>query len=325
MYNQIYISVIIPIYNEVETIPELYQRLKIALTHFTTYQLIFVDDGSSDGSFNLLKEYALCDNAVTIIKFSRNFGHHCAMSAGLDYAVGEHVVMMDGDLQDEPEAIPLLYKKLQEGYDVVYAERKNNKFSFFKKTTSKLFLKLLKWLLHEKIEVSTTVFRIMRKKVVDQIIQLHERQRYLTGIIGWVGFKQTSLEIEHAQRKYGITKYPLFKQIKLALDAICSFSDYPLRLITYCGLLLMGLSVMLTGFLIAQSFLFGLTVTKWFLLLAVILFTSGIQLTCLGVLGEYVGRIYVEVKKRPLYVVDDLINPKNTQSNHDRSYMKEQY
>lgn len=305
------ISIVIPICNEEETLPVLYTRLITSLrSDFAEmkYQLIFVDDGSTDLSQKILKEYASLDSGIQILCLSRNFGHMAAISAGLDYAVGDYVVMMDGDLQDCPEDIITLYNKLQEGYDVVYSQRLNKQFSWWRRWTSALFLKILKLLLNEPVEMSTTVFRIMRKKVAQEVIKLRESQRYVIGLIGWVGFKHTSVPVDHAARQYGQTKYNLLKLIQHAVDTICSFSTYPLKMITRLGFIFMAISLILSCIIIMRHIMYGSDVTGWSSIILSTLFMGGLQLFALGVFGEYMGRSYIELKRRPLYVVSEIIN-----------------
>ncbi len=305
------ISVVLPIYNEQDTIPELYERLSRSLTNdFPEFlqEIVFVDDGSRDQSPLLLRKLSETDSAVKSIIFSRNFGHHIAISAGLDYATGDYVVIMDSDLQDEPESIITLYTKLCQGYDVVYAQRMNKKFGLIKRLTSKFFLKCMTFLINEKIDINTTIFRIMTKQVVEEVRRIRENQRYVVGIIGWVGFKHISVPVEHGMRKYGETKYPFFKQVKLASNAIFSFSEYPLRLITFLGFAFTGISFCLAGSIVMRYFFNQTSVLGWTSLIATVLFMGGIQLCVLGIMGEYLGRLYIEVKKRPLYVVRDSFN-----------------
>lgn len=305
------ISIIAPIYNEQETIQELYSRLINALQKDFTefmYEIILVDDGSSDRSAYLLQKLSETDECLKSIIFSRNFGHHIAISAGLDHATGDYVVIMDGDLQDQPESIKVLYDKLQEGFDVVYAERLNKKFGFFKRACSSLFIRFMKSLMQEKIEINTTIFRIMTRQVVAEVKQLRENQRYLVGVIGWVGFKHTSVPVEHGIRKYGTTKYSFFKQLKLACNALFSFSEYPLRLITFLGFVFMCLSFILVSYLVVRYFFQSVSVQGWTSLIATVLFMGGVQLLVLGIMGEYLGRLYIEIKSRPLYVVRHFFN-----------------
>lgn len=303
------ISIVIPLFNEEETFPLLYDRLTTALeTDFKAFihEIIFINDGSTDQTASLLKHYALQDDRLVVINFSRNFGHMTAITAGLDYAQGDYIVMMDGDLQDRPEDIIFMYKKLHEGFDVVYSQRLNKKFSFFKRISSFLFMRVLTFLLNEDVEMNTTIFRIMRKCVVDEVKKMREGQRYVIGLIGWVGFKHTSIPLQHAAREKGITKYTFFKQVGLALDTICSFSTYPLRFLSRLGLILIVISFCLALFIIFRRVLYGASVVGWSSLIVTIIFFGGLQVFSLGILGEYLGRSYIELKRRPLYVVASL-------------------
>ncbi len=313
------ISVVLPLYNEAQTIPELYRRLSGALSKdFAEFEheMVFVDDGSKDRSPYLLQQLAETDDAVKSIIFSRNFGHHIAISAGLDYTTGDYVVVMDSDLQDEPESISKLYAKLEQGYDVVYAQRINKKFGFFKKLMSAFFIRFIKVLINENIEINTTIFRIMRKQVVEEVRRIRETQRYVVGIIGWVGFRHISVPIEHGIRKYGDTKYPFFKQLRLALNAILSFSEYPLRIITFLGFIFMFLSFCLAAYVVGHYFFVRHVLLGWTSLIATVLFMGGVQLCVIGIIGEYLGRLYVEVKKRPLYVVRDIFSRASSCEQH---------
>lgn len=322
------ISVVIPICNEEETLPILYSRLIESLQNdFSSmrYQVIFVDDGSTDRSQKILRNYASSNASVQVLCLSRNFGHMAAISAGLDYAIGDYVVMMDGDLQDSPEDIKALYDKLQEGYDVVYSQRLNKQFSWWRRWTSFLFLKILKLLLNEPVEMSTTVFRMMRKKVVQEVIKLRERQRYIIGLIGWVGFRHTSIPIAHSARIYGTTKYGLLKLINHAIDTICSFSTYPLKMITRLGFIFMIVSFLLSLIIILQHITYGSGVIGWSSIVLSVLFMGGLQLFSLGVFGEYMGRSYIELKRRPLYIINEIINCSISDSNDLKINIKNGY
>ena len=300
------ISIVIPLYNEQDVIPELYKRVKYSLVRdFSNFdhEIIFVNDGSSDSTQNELEKIYVKDSCVEIIAFSRNFGHHIAITAGLDAASGDFVVLMDGDLQDQPEEIKKLYSRLQDGYDVVYGEQKEKKFSWFKRFCSYVFCTIIRLLIAENIIINTYIFRIMTKQVVQEVRKLHERQRYILGIIGWVGFKTASVSVIHDERRRGVTKYSLAKEIKLALDAIVSFSDYPLRMITRLGFILVTISLIAVSWLFVKRWLYGVGLLGWTSMMCAILFVGGMQLFVLGIVGEYIGRIYVEVKQRPLYIV----------------------
>lgn len=299
------LSIIIPIYNEEEIIPELHRRLLNALNKDFPkwkYEVILIDDGSKDDSFKLLKKIHIKNKNFKVIQFSRNFGHHLALSAGLDLATGDYIVFMDGDLQDRPEEIRNLYKKLREGYDVVYAERVNKKFGKLKKINSWIFNRLIRFLVNEDIVINSTIFRIITKDVGDEVKKLRETNRYIIGIIGWVGFKTASQNVKHDARFAGKTKYNLTKQIDLALNAVFSFTNYPIRLIIKIGLLVVLISIFLIIFALARKLIFGTAFIGWTSILITILAIGGFQIISLGIIGEYIGRIYMETKKRPLYI-----------------------
>ncbi|HBS47682.1 TPA: glycosyltransferase [Candidatus Dependentiae bacterium] len=304
------ISVVIPVYNEEENIFELYERLKkVLIQDFSsfTHEILYVDDGSFDKTLNVIKELQLKDSDIKILQLSRNFGHHVAISAGLDNAEGDFIVTMDGDLQDQPEELIKLYNKLQEGYDVVFGDRQNKKFSYSKILLSKIFISLIQLLIAEKIVINSHVFRIMRKDVVDKVKECRETNRYVIGLIGWVGFKHSSISVEHGKRFKGETKYNFGKLVKLALDAIFSFSNYPLRLVVYLGLGIVFLSFILIFYVFFKKIVYGVAAVGWTSLIASIFFIGGIQIFVLGLIGEYIGRIYMETKRRPLYVVKNFI------------------
>ena len=300
------ISFVIPIYNEEENILELYKRLKQALTNDFRdfeYEIIFVDDGSKDRSIEVLEGLHNQDRNVKAIQFSRNFGHHIAITAGLDAANGDFVVMMDGDLQDQPEEILKLYNKLQEGYDVVYAERANKKSGLINRALSRLFNVLIKKMIDESIVINSTIFRIMTRQAVESVKLLREQNRYIVGIIGWVGFRHASQKVEHGKRSAGKSKYNLSRRLSLALSAIFSFSSYPLRLIIKIGLFFVFISFLVGAFIIYKKLFYGVPVLGWSSLISAVLIMGGIQIIILGVIGEYVGRNYIETKNRPLYIV----------------------
>jgi glycosyltransferase involved in cell wall biosynthesis len=310
------ISIVIPIFNEEETIPELYKRLKSALDRDfknLTHEIIFIDDGSSDRSIDLLHAISVQDPVVMIIQFSRNFGHHIAVTAGLDCATGDFVVTMDGDLQDQPEEIIKLYHAILAGHDVVAGERKHKKFSFFRRLLSALFVSVIRTLTDKRIIINNTIFRMMTKQVVSEIKKMRELHRYLVGIIGWVGFSHTQVPVEHGKRFAGVSKYPFRKQLKLALDAIISFSDRLLRLISCLGFFLVALSCALICTIIVRKLWYGIPVVGWASLITAILFVGGIQILILGILGEYLGRSYMQAKNRPLYVVREIISFKSAE------------
>jgi glycosyltransferase involved in cell wall biosynthesis len=299
------ISVIAPIYNEIENLPELYRRIKESMESIDdSWELLLVDDGSVDGSTDTIRHLAKNDDRVKPVIFARNFGHQIAVTAGLDYSAGEAVVIMDADLQDPPEVIPLLVEKWKEGYEVVYAVRSEREGeNFIKLFTASLFYRLIYRITDVKIPLDTGDFRLLDRKVVDVLNNMRERHRFLRGMSVWVGFKQTGVEYRRSARFAGETKFPFRKMFKFASDAITSFSYFPLQLATYLGFIIAGASILAIPVVIIlrqsglQAFL-GQATT-----LIAVLFLGGVQLISLGILGEYIGRLYDEAKGRPLYIV----------------------
>ena len=298
-------SIIAPIYNEEGSIPKLYQRVGEVMDRTgEDWELVMVDDGSSDRSRELIRELAAKDPRVRPVIFARNFGHQIAVTAGLDYSRGDAVVIIDADLQDPPEVILDLIEKWKEGYEVVYATRARREGeTWFKLFTAAAFYRLIQRITDVNIPMDTGDFRLLDRKVVEVLNQMRERHRFLRGMSVWVGFKQTGVEYERAERYAGETKYPLSKMIRFASDAITSFSYFPLQLAMYLGFITAGLSIIAIPVVIAlrlagwQAFL-GQAST-----LIAVLFLGGVQLISLGILGEYVGRLYDEAKDRPLYIV----------------------
>jgi polyisoprenyl-phosphate glycosyltransferase len=298
-------SIIAPIYNEIENLPELYRRVREVMdSSKKPWELILVDDGSTDGSTESIRELAKTDKRVRSIIFARNFGHQPAITAGWDYARGDAVVIIDADLQDPPEVILQLAEKWQEGYEVVYAVRAAREGeTWFKKFTAAMFYRLIHWITDVKIPVDTGDFRLMDRKVVDVLKQMKERHRFPRGMSAWVGFKQIGVEYKRAARTAGVTKYPFRKMLKLAVNAITSFSYFPLQVATFFGFISAGLSILAIPVvailrLAGSRFFEGQATT-----LISVLFLGGVQLISLGILGEYVGRLYDEAKGRPLYIV----------------------
>ena len=300
-------SIIAPIYNEIENLPELYRRVKEVMdSSGERWELILVDDGSTDGSTDKIRELAKKDKIVRPVIFARNFGHQVAITAGWDYARGDAIVIIDADLQDPPEVILELAKKWREGYEVVYAVRSEREGeSWFKKFTAAMFYRIIYSITDVKIPVDTGDFRLMDRKVVDVLKQMTERHRFPRGMSAWVGFKQIGVKYNRAARVAGVTKYPFSKMLKLALNAITGFSYFPLQLATYFGFASAGISVIAIPVVIYMRMMgsgafFGQATT-----LIAVLFFGGVQLISLGVLGEYIGRLYDEAKGRPLYIVRD--------------------
>jgi len=298
-------SIIAPIYNELTNIPELYRRVKETLDATgEAWELVMVDDGSSDGSVEKIRELAQQDGRVRLVIFARNFGHQIAVTAGLDYARGQAVTIIDADLQDPPEVILDLIAKWREGYEVVYAVRAEREGeSWFKLFTASLFYRMIAAITDVKIPLDTGDFRLLDHKVVKVMQQMRERHRFLRGMSAWVGFKQVGVPYKRAARLSGQTKYPFRKMFKLAWNAITGFSYVPLQMATYLGFISAGLSILVIPVVAimrlagSQAF-FGQAST-----LIAVLFLGGVQLISLGILGEYVGRLYDEAKDRPLYIV----------------------
>jgi dolichol-phosphate mannosyltransferase len=298
-------SIVAPIFNELDNISELHRRVREVMSVTKgTWELVLVDDGSTDGSTERILQLAKQDRHVRPVIFARNFGHQVAITAGWDYARGDAVVIIDADLQDPPEAIPDLISKWREGYEVVYAVRAEREGeTWFKKTTAALFYRIVHRITDVKIPVDTGDFRLMDRKVVDVLKTMHERHRFPRGMSAWVGFRQVGVPYKRAARHAGVTKYPFKKMLKLALNAITGYSYFPLQLATYFGFVTAGLAIIAIPVVIILRLVgHGAFLGQATTLLAV-LFLGGVQLIFLGVLGEYLGRIYDEVKGRPLYIV----------------------
>ena len=298
-------SIIAPIYDELENIPELYRRVSEVMNSAgEPWELVLVDDGSTDGSTEAILSLAKEDECVRPVIFARNFGHQIAITAGWDYARGDAVVIIDADLQDPPELILEMAKKWKEGYEVVYAVRTEREGeSWFKLWTASVFYRLIYRITDVKIPLDTGDFRLMDRKVVDVLRQMRERHRFPRGMSAWVGFRQIGVEYKRAARKAGETKYPFRKMFRLALNAITSFSYFPLQVATFFGFASAGIAIIAIPLVVAlrlagSHFFEGQTTT-----LISVLFLGGVQLISLGILGEYVGRLYDEAKGRPLYIV----------------------
>lgn len=300
-------SIIAPIYNEFENISALWERISQVMDSTgEAWELILVDDGSSDGSTDRIRELAVSETRVRPVILARNFGHQIAVTAGLDYARGQAIVVIDADLQDPPEVILKLAEKWKEGYEVVYAVRSEREGeSWFKLFTASMFYRLIYRITDVKIPLDTGDFRLIDRKVVDVMNSMRERHRFLRGMSAWIGFKQVGVEYKRAARVAGVTKYPFKKMLKLALNAITGFSYFPLQVATYFGFIAAGMAILAIPVvtimrLVDSQFFEGQTTT-----LISVLFLGGVQLISLGILGEYIGRIYDEVKGRPLYVVSE--------------------
>lgn len=299
-------SIVAPIFNESETLLELNKRIKQVMDSTQeAWELVLVDDGSTDGSTDLIRQLGAQDERVRPVIFARNFGHQLAVTAGLDYSRGNAVVIIDADLQDPPEVILDLIAKWREGYEVVYAIRAEREGeNWFKLWTASVFYRLIYRITDVKIPLDTGDFRLLDRSVVDVISNMRERHRFLRGMSVWVGFKQTGVNYRRAARFAGETKYPFKKMFKFAWDAVTSFSYFPLQLATYLGFVSAGLSILAIPIVAAmrftgsQEYFAGQATT-----LIAVLFLGGVQLISLGILGEYIGRLYDEAKGRPLYIV----------------------
>ena len=298
------LSLIVPVYNELDTLPEFHRRATAALQGCCeSYEIIFIDDGSRDGSLDALRELAGSDDHVRVISFSRNFGHQTAVTAGMNYSSGEAVIVIDGDLQDPPELIPQLLARWREGYQVVYAVRRTRREHVIKRAAYRVFYRLLRSLSYVEMPLDAGDFAIMDRRVVDLLNEMPERNRFVRGIRAWVGFRQTGLEYDRDPRFAGESKYPFGKLLRLAYDGVVSYSFVPLRMVTQLGFLISLAAFAMILYLIGLRIFYGTLLVGWTSTIVVILFLGGVQLVALGILGEYVGRIFDEVKRRPLYVV----------------------
>ncbi|MBI1306797.1 MAG: glycosyltransferase [Bacteroidetes bacterium] len=301
------ISVVIPVYNEAPNLPVLYERLVKVLDKLNqSREFIFVNDGSHDQSEEVLRELAKKNPEVRFINFSRNFGHQIAVSAGLDHTKGDKVVIIDADGQDPPELIEQLYLRSLDGFEVVYAQRVSRKGeSWMKKATAKWFYRILKRITQIPIPVDTGDFRIIDKKVVEQLRQMPERQKFLRGQIAWIGFHQTYVNYERDERLYGKTGYSYRKMIRFALDGITSFSNWPLRLATISGFVFAFIGFILILYTLYSRFWIKNYEPGWASEMLTILFLGGIQLIGIGIIGEYISRMNDNIRSRPLYIIKD--------------------
>ncbi|MGV8172336.1 MAG: glycosyltransferase family 2 protein [Candidatus Woesearchaeota archaeon] len=310
------LDIIIPIYNEQECIPMLMKRLfslRKKIHSKADVNFMFINDGSKDKSLMLLSKYADKNNFVKIINFSRNFGHQLAVTAGIDYADADYVVIIDADLQDPPEVVYDMYMKAKEGYDIVYGQRiKRKGETVFKKATATLFYRFINKMCDIEIPLDTGDFRLISRKVVNTLRSMREKHRFIRGMVPWSGFKSYPFRYHRDERFAGETKYPLKKMIRLAKDAIFSFSDKPLKVATYFGSVVIVLGSLSLLFLLYLRFFTTYYVSGITAVIALLMILSGVQIMIMGVMGEYIGRIFEESKRRPLYIVDDVQNLKNS-------------
>lgn len=301
------ISIILPVYNEEKGLFQFYESLHHTLTQGElVYELIFINDGSTDISLQVIKQICHKNSSAKYINLSRNFGHQIAVTAGIEHCSGDQVILIDSDGQDPPELIPALVDKLLEGYDVVYAQRnKRADEGWLKKATAALFYKILSSITTINIPVDTGDFRVMNRKVVEALKQMPEKQRFLRGQIAWLGFKQTHIRYDRKGRGAGETGYTYRKMIRLALDGITSFSNWPLRIATLSGFVCAGVGFLLILYTLYSRFILNVYEPGWASLMVTIVFLGGIQLLGIGVIGEYISRINENVKNRPLYLIDE--------------------
>lgn len=304
------LTLVLPIYNEEDVIPELHARLQAFLGTFDfAIEVLFVNDGSRDRSMDLLRGIAAGEPRYRVLSFARNFGHQAAITAGVDFARGEAVVVMDADLQDPPEVVHQMVARWREGYDVVYGRRRSREGeSWFKLLTARWFYRVFAMMIPIEVPLDAGDFRLMSRRVIVALRSLREAHRFVRGMVAWVGFRQIDVAYDRPGRFAGETKYPLRKMLRFALDGITSFSVLPLRFSTYLGIGMNLASLGVVLWALLSKFAFERTVPGWTFIVVLVAVFSGVQLLMIGILGEYVGRIYEEVKRRPLYIVADTVN-----------------
>lgn len=301
------LSVVVPVYNESSNLQLLYSRIKNSITPVApSHEIVFVNDGSTDQSFSLIKNLAAADPSVKYIDFSRNFGHQVAVSAGIDMSAGNAIVIIDADLQDPPELIAGLFAKYREGNEVVYAKRKVRKGeSVFKLFTAKLFYRILSSITSFDIPLDTGDFRIIDRRIAEVLKQMPEREKFLRGQIAWAGFRQSFVEYDREERNAGKSGYPLKKMVRFALDGITSFSNFPLKFATLAGFVVSAVAFILMLYALYSRFILEDYVQGWTSLMLSVLFIGGIQLICLGIIGEYISRMSNNIRNRPMYIVKE--------------------
>ena len=302
------LSVVVPCFNEEAVLRETHRRLTSVLESLQglDYELVYVDDGSRDRTPLLLQQLQASDRRVRVVQFSRNFGHQIAVTAGVEHAAGDAVVLIDADLQDPPEVIEAMVARWREGYDVAYGVRTDRPGeSAFKLATAKGFYRMINRLSETPIPLDTGDFRLMDRKVVDALQAMPERDRFVRGMVSWVGFRQVAVPYRRDPRLAGESKYPLLKMVRFALDGVTSFSVQPLRVATWLGFAVSALAVVGIVYALALRLFTNDYVTGWTAMMIAVLFLGGVQLLSLGVMGEYIGRIYGEAKRRPLYLVQE--------------------
>lgn len=304
MKSKYQLSVVVPFFNEYDGISSFTDRLFNSLEWLKSVEVIYVNDGSTDGTLEEIIQLSESYD-LKFISFSRNFGHQAAITAGINYATGDHIIIMDGDGQDPPEILKELFEKAIEGFDVVYAKRAERKGeSYFKKATAKYFYRILKKITSVDIPVDTGDFRIISRRIKLEFEKMQESNKFIRGMVSWVGYKQTYIEYQREERTFGSTKFSFSKMFNFAIDGLTSFSTLPLKLILYLGVITSVLSFVLIVYTLL-TFIFGETVRGWTSMYTTILFFSGVQLFALGIMGQYLGRIFDEVRNRPYYIVEE--------------------
>lgn len=305
--NPVELSIVVPLYNEELNIDYLFERVESVLKRLSTsYEIVCVNDGSRDNTLKCLVEHHHRNPAIKVVNFSRNFGKEIALTAGIDYATGAAVIPIDADLQDPPELIEELVAKWREGYDVVYATRRSRAGeTWLKRLTANAFYNTIGRMSRVPIPPNTGDFRLLDRRVVDSLKQLPERTRFMKGLFAWVGYKQTSIMFDREPRLKGTTKWNYWRLWNFALDGITSFSFFPLKVWGYVGLSISSISMLYAAYLVIRTLISGIDVPGYASLMVAVLFLGGIQLLTLGIIGEYLGRVYEEVKGRPLYFVRD--------------------
>jgi glycosyltransferase involved in cell wall biosynthesis len=303
------LSIVIPLLNESTLVNELTRRVKLNVEKITpNYEIILIDDGSKDNTWRSITEESKVESKIKGIKLSRNFGHHYAITAGLNHAIGDWVVVMDGDLQDRPEVIPELFQKAKEGFDVVFVSRQNRPENLLYIALQKLFYALLRWFSGIEFDSSQANYSIISKKVVEAFKIFPEHARFYGSTIIWLGFQRGTLVADHGMRFSGKSSYTIKKRFKLAFDIIISFSEKPLRIAIIFGIFTSIISMVIAGWIFTKSFTVGYAVNGWASIIVTMFFLAGVLLIFLGILGIYIGETFKQVKNRPLYIIDELIN-----------------
>lgn len=313
------ISILIPAYNEQETLELLYTRLKKLADNnkYYDFEFLFVNDGSRDETLEIIKKYTKTDNRIAYVNLSRNFGKEIAMIAGFDHVTGDATVIIDADLQDPPELIPKMIKYWEDGYDDIYAKRNSRQGeTWFKKASSQWFYRILQKSTNIPIQIDTGDFRLLDRRCVEALKQIRESQRYTKGMFSWIGYKKKEITYDRDPRVAGDSKWNYFKLFNFAIDGITSFTTAPLRISSFFGFIISLIAFIFIIVIIVKTLLFGDSVSGYPSLMAVILFLGGLQLLSLGIIGEYIGRIFNETKQRPLYFVEEYYHKKDDKKTH---------